>query len=87
MPQEVTRKQEIIDEFRRHEDDSGSPEVQIALLTDRIEDLTDHMEEHPQDHDSRRGLLQLVSKRDSLLEYLRENDEERYKTVVEKLDL
>lgn len=87
MPQDVARKEEIIEEFKRHEDDSGSPEVQIALLTDRIEDLTDHMEEHPQDHDSRRGLLQLVSKRDSLLDYLRDNHEERYSEVVDKLDL
>lgn len=87
MPQDVARKEEIIEEFKRHEDDSGSPEVQIALLTDRIDDLTDHMEDHPQDHDSRRGLLQLVSKRDSLLDYLRNNDEERYSEIVEELDL
>lgn len=87
MPQATEVKEEIIEEFQRHEDDSGSPEVQIALLTDRINDLTEHMEENPQDHDSRRGLLQLVSKRDSLLEYLRENDEERYMKVTEKLEL
>lgn len=83
----VEKKNEIIEEFRRDEDDTGSPEVQIALLTHRINDLTEHMERNPQDHDSRRGLLQLVSKRDSLLEYLRDNHEERYSNVVEELEL
>lgn len=87
MAQSTDVREEAIEEFRRHEDDTGSPEVQIALLTDRINNLTEHMEDHPQDHDSRRGLLQLVSKRDSLLEYLRDNHEERYSNVVEELDL
>lgn len=87
MTQTADEKQEIIEEFQRDEDDTGSPEVQIALLTNRIKDLTEHMERNPQDHDSRRGLYQLVSKRDSLLEYLRDNHEERYSEVVEKLDL
>lgn len=87
MAQAVENKEEIIEEFRRHEDDTGSPEVQIAVLTKRINSLTEHMEENPQDHDGRRGLLQLVSKRDSLLEYLRDNHEERYANVVEELDL
>ena len=87
MAQSTDVREEVIEEFRRHEDDTGSPEVQIALLTDRINNLTEHMEDHPQDHDSRRGLLQLVSKRDSLLEYLRDNHEERYSNVVEELDL
>ena len=87
MAKTVEDKDEIIEEFRRHEDDTGSPEVQIAILTKRINNLTEHMEENSQDHDGRRGLLQLVSKRDSLLEYLRENHEERYSNVVEELDL
>jgi small subunit ribosomal protein S15 len=87
LTQTADEKQEIIEEFQRDEDDTGSPEVQIALLTNRIKDLTEHMERNPQDHDSRRGLYQLVSKRDSLLEYLRDNHEERYSEVVEKLDL
>jgi small subunit ribosomal protein S15 len=87
MVQSTDVREEVIEEFRRHEDDTGSPEVQIALLTNRINNLTEHMEDHPQDHDSRRGLLQLVSKRDSLLEYLRDNHEERYSNVVEELDL
>ncbi len=87
MTATTEEREQVIEEFRRHEDDTGSPEVQIALLTDRINNLTEHMENHPQDHDSRRGLLQLVSKRDSLLEYLRDNHEERYANLVEELDL
>lgn len=87
MAKAVEDKDEIIEEFRRHEDDTGSPEVQIAILTKRINNMTEHMEDNPQDHDGRRGLLQLVSKRDSLLEYLRENHEERYSNVVGELDL
>lgn len=87
MVASTEKREEIVEEFQRHEDDTGSPEVQIALFTHRIRNLTEHMEENPQDHDSRRGLLQLVSKRDSLLEYLRDNHEERYASVVENLDL
>lgn len=87
MAKTVEGKDEIIEEYRRHEDDTGSPEVQIAVLTKRINNLTEHMEENPQDHDARRGLLQLVSKRDSLLEYLRDNHEQRYADIVEELDL
>ncbi len=87
MNQTVEERQEIIEEFRLHEKDNGSPEVQIALATDRINKLTEHMKEHPQDHNSRRGLRRLVEKRRSLLEYLLENDEERYKEIVSKLDL
>lgn len=87
MNQTVEEREEIIEEFRLHEDDTGSPEVQIALATDRIDKLTEHMKEHPQDYSSKRGLRRLVEKRRSLLEYLLENDEERYKEVVSKLDL
>lgn len=87
MPQDTDEKSEIIKTFRRHEDDTGSPEVQVALLTDRIDDLTEHMQRHPQDNDTRRGLFKLVSQRNSLLQYLRENDEERYSELVEQLNL
>ncbi len=83
----VDEKQEIIQKYGRHENDTGSPEVQIAVLSHKINDLTEHMERNPQDHDSRRGLLQLVSKRDSLLEYLRDNHEKRYSDIVDSLEL
>ncbi|MDX1682261.1 MAG: 30S ribosomal protein S15 [Phycisphaeraceae bacterium] len=81
------RKNEIIDEFKREEGDSGSPEVQIALLTERITDLTEHLRTHHQDHASRRGLLQMVSKRNRLLKYLARNDREGYLALIKRLGL
>ena len=81
------KKQEIIDAFRREEHDTGSPEVQIALLTARINDLTDHFRTHKKDHASRRGLLMLVSKRSSLLKYLRQSDRKSYLEVIGRLGL
>lgn len=81
------RKAELITEFKRGEADTGSPEVQIALLTDRIVYLTEHMRQHKKDFSSRRGLLKLVSQRSDLLKYLRENDRNRYLTVIQRLGL
>lgn len=81
------RKAELISQFRRDEADSGSPEVQIALLTARINELTEHMRAHKKDFSSRRGLLKLVSQRSDLLKYLRETDRERYLAVIGKLGL
>jgi small subunit ribosomal protein S15 len=81
------RKSQIIDQFRRQSVDTGSPEVQIALLTARITELTEHLRTHKKDHASRRGLLMMVSKRSSLLTYLREGDRNRYLAVIGKLGL
>jgi len=81
------RKTEIIDQFRREPADTGSPEVQIALLTARITELTEHLRTHKKDHASRRGLLMMVSKRSCLLNYLRNNDRKRYLTVIGRLGL
>ena len=81
------RKTEIKSQFRRKESDTGSPEVQIALLTARINELTDHMRNHKKDHASRRGLLKMVSTRNSLLNYLRTTDRNRYLAVINKLGL
>ena len=81
------KKQAIILEYRRHEGDTGSPEVQIAILTDRINELTLHLKEHKKDHHSRQGLLKMVNQRRKLLDYLKGTDGERYKTLIEKLGL
>jgi len=81
------RKTELITQFRRADGDTGSPEVQIALLTARINELTEHMRAHKKDFSSRRGLLKLVSQRSDLLKYLRETDRERYLAVIGKLGL
>ena len=81
------KKQEIILEYRRHEGDTGSPEVQIAILTDRINELTQHLKEHKKDHHSRRGLLKMVGHRRSLLNYLKASDLERYRTLLNRLNL
>ncbi|WP_366933701.1 30S ribosomal protein S15 [Veillonella sp.] len=80
-------KQAIIKEFAVHEGDTGSPEVQIAILTNRIVYLTEHLKEHKKDHHSRRGLLKLVGQRRNMLDYLRRKDIERYRTILEKLNL
>jgi small subunit ribosomal protein S15 len=81
------RKTQIIDQFRREPSDTGSPEVQIALLTARITELTEHLRTHKKDHASRRGLLMMVSKRKSLLNYLRNRDRNRYLNVIGRLEL
>ena len=80
-------KQQIIKEFARDEKDTGSPEVQIALLTERINELTEHLKVHKKDNHSRRGMLKMVGKRRNLLNYLAKKDEESYKALVEKLGL
>ena len=79
--------QKIIADNARGANDTGSPEVQVALLTGRIEQLTEHFKTHKKDHHSRRGLLQLVNRRRSLLDYLKSKDNERYKALIEKLGL
>ena len=81
------RKQEIIEEYKRHEGDTGSPEVQIALLTARIIYLTDHFKTHKKDHHSRRGLLKMVGQRRRLLDYLIKQDIGRYKEIIQALGL
>jgi len=81
------QKQSVIDNYRTHATDTGSPEVQIALLSERIGQLTEHFKAHQKDHGSRRGLLILVSKRRRLLNYLKKYDSERYKTVISKLGI
>ena len=81
------RKTQIIDQYRRESTDTGSPEVQIALLTARITELTEHLRTHKKDHASRRGLLMMVSKRSGLLGYLRSKDRNRYLSVINRLGL
>ena len=82
-----TEKEAIIKEYATHEGDTGSPEVQIALLTKRINDLTEHLKVHKKDHHSRRGLLKMVGQRRNLLAYLKGKDIERYRTLIEQLGL
>ena len=81
------QKREIIDRFRLHEADTGSPEVQVAILSERITYLTGHFKTHAKDHHSRRGLIKLVGQRRRLLNYLKDNDIERYRTLIEQLGL
>lgn len=81
------KKIDIIDKFRTHESDTGSPEVQIAILSERIGELTEHFKTHKKDHGSRRGLLMLVSKRRRLLDYLKTTDGDRYREVIGKLGI
>ena len=80
-------KQSIIAEYRTHETDTGSPEVQVAILTKRINDLNEHLKEHKKDNHSRRGLLKMVGQRRSLLNYLAKIDIERYRAIIAKLEL
>ena len=80
-------KTEIIEKNRTHENDTGSPEVQIAILTKRINDLTAHLKSHKNDHHSRRGLLKMVGKRRGLLDFLKKTDIERYRALIEKLGI
>jgi small subunit ribosomal protein S15 len=81
------QKSELINEYRTHDSDTGSPEVQIALLSNRITYLTEHFKTHAKDHHSRRGLLKLVGRRRRLLDYLRQTDVERYRTIIDKLGI
>jgi small subunit ribosomal protein S15 len=87
MRMEAAKKQEIIRKFRTHEKDSGSPEVQIALLTERINHLSNHLQTHRKDHCSRRGLLQMVGHRSALLKYLATTDRGRYETLIRALGI
>lgn len=87
MPLHTEKKAELIDKFRTHESDTGSPEVQIALLTERISYLTEHFKTHSKDHHSRRGLLKMVSKRRRLLSYLKKSSLDRYRKTVSALNL
>lgn len=87
MPLEASVKQSIIAEYATSEGDTGSPEVQVALLTQRIKDLTEHLKEHKHDHHSRRGLLLLVGQRRRLLGYLQKVDIARYRALIERLGL
>ena len=87
MPLTKEAKEQIITDHRTHESDTGSPEVQIALLTQRINELTEHFKVHAKDHHSRRGLLKLVGRRRRLLDYLRSQSFDRYKSTIESLGL
>jgi small subunit ribosomal protein S15 len=87
MPITKDRKIQIIDQYRREATDTGSPEVQVALLTARISELTEHLRTHKKDHASRRGLLMMVSKRSGLLTYLRNKDRNRYLSIINRLGL
>jgi small subunit ribosomal protein S15 len=84
---DTERRKDVINNFQLHAVDTGSPEVQIALLSARIEYLTEHFKAHKKDHHSRRGLLKLVGKRRRLLDYLRKKDVERYRSVIQRLGL
>ena len=87
MATTAERRMELISTYRQHENDTGSPEVQVALITQRINQLTGHFATHKQDHHSRRGLLKLVGQRRRLLKYLKSKDLERYSALIEALDL
>jgi small subunit ribosomal protein S15 len=84
---DAVQKRDIIDRFRQHESDTGSTEVQVAILSERISYLTDHFKTHAKDHHSRRGLIKLVGQRRRLLNYLKNKDIERYRTLIEQLGL
>ena len=81
------QKQALIEQYKVHEGDTGSPEVQVAILTERITQLTEHLNQHPQDNHSRRGLYKMIGKRRSLLDYLMKKDIERYRTLIAKLGI
>lgn len=83
----VEEKNKVIEEFKQHENDTGSPEVQVALITKRVTYLTEHFKEHKQDYHSRTGLLKLVGKRRKLLNYLRKKDVNRYRNLIKRLNL
>lgn len=83
----TTKKAKIVDEFKTHEKDTGSPEVQVAIISEQIVQLTKHLKKHSKDNHSRRGLLQMVAKRRHLLDYLKKEDETRYASITKKLEL
>lgn len=83
----VDQKKAIIEKYRLHDNDTGSPEVQVAILTERINNLTEHLKNHRNDHHSRRGLLKMVGQRRALLNYLKERDGGRYRSLIKKLGL
>jgi small subunit ribosomal protein S15 len=87
MSVEVEKKAEVVARYRTHETDTGSPEVQVALISERINQLTDHFKTHKKDHHSRRGLLKLVGQRRRLLDYLKKKDATRYKKLIEGLGI
>lgn len=87
MAMSTAEKQQVIDEYKRAEGDTGSPEVQVALLTARIKQLTGHFSEHKHDHHSRRGLVRMVNVRRNLLDYLKGKDQDRYRTLISRLGL
>ncbi len=87
MSLSVEEKRAIIEKYRVHDSDTGSPEVQVAILTERINYLTEHLKTHKKDHHSRRGLLKMVGRRRALLDYLKDADIERYRAIVERLGL
>ena len=87
MPLHTEKKQEIVSNYRLHDKDTGSPEVQIALLSNRITSLTEHFKTHQKDHHSRRGLLKLVSRRRHLLDYLKKKNVERYRDIIKSLGI
>ena len=87
MPVSTVRKQETIGKFRQHQSDTGSPEVQVALLSERISHLTEHLKNNHKDHHSRRGLLKMVGQRRALLDYLKRKGLDRYKKLIETLGL
>ncbi|WP_022849798.1 30S ribosomal protein S15 [Limisalsivibrio acetivorans] len=87
MALDKEKKNGIIEKFKTHENDTGSPEVQVAILTERITYLTEHFKENPKDHHSRRGLLLLVSQRRQLLDYVKKKDYKRYRSLIEALGI
>jgi len=87
LPTTKQQKTDLISEYRTHDGDTGSPEVQIALLSNRISYLTEHFKSHAKDHHSRRGLLKLVGRRRRLLDYLKKTDNERYRSIIDKLGI
>lgn len=87
MTLSVEQKSQVVKDYQLAEGDTGSPEVQVALLTARIKDLTEHFAQHKKDHHSRRGLLRLVNQRRSLLDYLKDKDVQRYRSLIERLGL
>ncbi len=87
MSLSIDEKRAIIEKYRIHDSDTGSPEVQVAILTERINYLTEHLKTHKKDHHSRRGLLKMVGRRRALLDYLKDTDIDRYRAIVERLGL
>ncbi len=87
MPVTNERKQQLVEEFGANSNDTGNTEVQVAILTERINDLTKHFQTHSKDHHSRRGLLKLVGKRRRMLDYLKDNDIEEYRSLIKKLGI